>query len=58
MMWHARLSSITFDALGEQMAADDYGKPQSTLERIIYGVSMVIGAAALIFLLRAAIGGQ
>jgi hypothetical protein len=58
MMWHARLSSVTFDGLGEQMAADDYGKPQATWERVIYRVLMVIGAAALIFLLLAAMGGQ
>ena len=50
MLWHARLSNVTFDGLSEQMVGDDYGKPKRKWERVVYGVCVVIGSVVLILL--------
>jgi len=58
MLWHANLSTFTFEGLAEQMATDDYGVPNGKWEQGTYRVFWVIGVAALIFLFLAVIGGQ
>ncbi len=58
MLWHANLSTFTFDSLAEQIATDDYGELKSKWERVTYRTFWAIGAVALIFLLLAVIGGQ
>ncbi len=58
MLWHARLSNLTFDALGEQTVGDDYGKPKRLWERVTYRICLAIGSVVLLLLFLGAILGH
>ena len=50
MLWHARLSNLTVDSLGDQLENDEYGKPKASWEKATYWTFLVVGSV-LIFLL-------
>jgi hypothetical protein len=56
LQWHARLSKFTPDDLTEQIAGDEYGKPEARWEKATYWICQVIGAVVILLLILSAFG--
>jgi len=50
MLWHARLSNLTVNSLGGQLANDEYGKPKGSWEKATYWTFLVVGSVLILFL--------
>jgi energy-coupling factor transporter transmembrane protein EcfT len=50
MLWHARLSNVTVNSLGDQLENDEYGKPKARWEKAIYWTFLVVGSILILVL--------